>query len=729
MSRHGASRAPGGDLGDERAALCLLAGRHNVDTAYVDAFGEERQVSDETLVGVLGALGEPISSPRDARAVLDGEAARPGASGAVSIPAVIVAWDGVLPPVPVGPTDALHAFSAQLALEDGGDAAGLLGLAAEGPSTVLRAAGELPFGIHELAIGLPQGSRAPGQNGAEADRAELEEITVISSPSRIGPLKDRSWGVFAPVYALFDPRLGAQQQASFTCLETLGRFAAQMGASYVATLPVLADLSDSDGAQSGQRPYSPISRMWWDESYLDPAAVPELDGASLGATRLEAGGRVDVRVRAAALRPHLARAAETLRHSGGRRLERFHAFVAERPDVVTYASFRAACESAGPDPSRWPDAWRHGLIDEGELDQEAVAAHIFAQFATDEQVRELARSIGSQGAGLMLDLPVGCRADGFDPWAYPDSFARGASIGAPPDMFFSSGQDWGFRPLHPEGERFSGYEVTQGALQHLLAHASALRLDHAMGLARLWWIPEGMSASEGAYVRYHLEELLALCCLEAHRHGAGLVGEDLGTVERSLTESLADHGVAGMHVAVFDLESRSAHPMEPLSPRAGSVALVDTHDTATFAGWFTGADIDDRLAIGLVDEAGADTERDKRKRAVMTLVDRLVACELLDPAATGDPVAVHAGLVRELGQSEAGLVLVNLEDCWGELDPQNVPGTTTEHANFCRPLSRDLAAIESDEAVASTLSGLEAARQTADPQVSDTGEISDADAG
>ncbi len=306
------------------------------------------------------------------------------------------------------------------------------------------------------------------------------------------------------------------------------------------------------------------------------------------------------------------------------------------------------------------------------------------------------------GAGIMLDLPVGCRADGFDPWAYPESFTDGVTIGAPPDMFFRSGQNWGSRPLDPEGERRSGYAVTDGALRHLLRHAAALRLDHAMGLARLWWIPDGMTAAEGAYVRYRSEELIALCCLEAWRHDASLVGEDLGTVERSFTDSLGDHGIAGMHVAVFDLEAVDADPMEPLSPRPGSVALVDTHDTATFAGWFTGHDIDERTRLGLAEAGSAGTERRRRDASKRVLVDRLVASDLLAESDVHDARAVHEGLALELAESDAGVVILNLADCLGELEPQNIPGTTREHANFSRVLPESLDEIERDARVLET---------------------------
>ncbi len=689
---------------DGPSPLRRLAARHGVEASYEDAWGSVREVSDETLVAVLGALGVPVLSSAEAAGVLGGEAT--ASAGSLSPPPVVVAWDGQLPPVPIGPAAASRAVALALALEDGSEANDLLGIEVRDGSATAVAAGALPFGVHQLAVASPPGGL--GRAGATESEAP-EEITVISAPSRPPAVGPRDWGLFAPAYGLFGDGL---EPASFTALERLGVLAGRRGAAYVATLPLLAEPSRTDDPAGRPAPYGPLSRMWWNEGYLDPARDPELAGLAGRPGVLSDRGGVDVGARAAGLRAALAAALGRLEERGGERLGRYERFLADRPDVLAYARFRAARELEGGDWSRWPVSWRHGLFDERALPAEAVAAHLYAQFACDEQVAAVAGSLGESGSGLLFDLPVGCRPDGFDTWAFPGSFATGASIGAPPDGFFRTGQDWGFRPLHPEGERRSGYEVTRGALAHLLRHAAACRLDHAMGLARLWWIPAGAEPGEGAYVRYRLEETLAVSCLEAWRNGAALVGEDLGTVEASLTDALAAHGVAGTHVAVFDLESEAAHPMEPLSPRPGSAAYVDTHDTATFAGWFTGADLALRRRLGLLgDDLGPLTGR--RRDARMTLVDRLVTSDLLQEAEADEPAAVHEALVGELAGSPAGLVIVNLEDCWGELDPQNVPGRT-DHANFCRPLARSLEEIEADARVESTLRRVDRTRRHLD---------------
>lgn len=668
--------------GADDEALVRLARRHRVETSYEDAFGTLQTVAPDTLVAVLRALGVPIESPEKARSFLDGEAAHEA-----DTPPVVVAWDGLLPPLRLAPSEAHGGLEVGLALEDGGEGGDLLALQVREGATVAVTRGRLPYGVHELAV---------------VAGGEPEEITVISAPRLPPAFIPGAFGVSAPLHGLWE-RNG--HRADLCCLERTGRFTAALGGSYLAILPILADLSRAEEPASLTRPYSPLSRLFWNEGVLCLDRVPELAGSAPEGSVLAAPGVVDVGRRAAALAPHLAEAARRLRAAGGERARRHDAFVAERPGVLSYARFRAACQAVGTDRAHWPDAWRHGLIGEGTLDEDVVAGHVFAQFATDEQISGVADSLRQDGCGLILDLPVGCRADGYDPWAYPESFAGGASIGAPPDFFFSEGQDWGFPPLHPSGEREAGYALTRGAFDHQMRHAAAVRIDHAMSLARLWWIPHGSPPKDGAYVRYETDELLALACLAAWRHGCALVGEDLGTVEASLTDSLAEHRIAGMHVAVFDLEAPEAHPMEPLSPRPGSAALVDTHDTATFAAWYTSADIDLRLELGLASEEEAVGARETRLRARRILVDRLVSSGLLDEGNSANPVSVHEGVAAELATSEAALVLLNIEDCWGELDPQNVPGES-EHANFCRPFRLDLDAIEEDASVAATLAAV-----------------------
>lgn len=678
--------------------LRLLAERRGIATSYEDAFGRHHEVGRPTLFALLQALGEPLERPEEAARLL--AAAEAGGAGhePFLLPPVLVAWEGELDPVALGPVEALRAVTAALALEDGNEGDELIELVLEAGAVKVRGRRPLPYGLHKLVVDRP--GRAPGSAPGRPSRLEAEpdEVTVISSPRRAPGLVAFSYGAALPLYGLEDEQGGGH----LGLLARTGELLAAAGASYLATLPLLAAQLEEGDFPS---PYSPFSRLFWNEGYLDPSAVPELSSLTGGLwlPRGSAG-------RARALRPHLAAAAAELQTAGGRRLEEYRAYLSSRPELLGYARYRAACEERGADRAGWPARWRRGLIGEEEVDPRAVAAHCYGQFAFESQLGEVSSRLERAGIELMLDLPLGSGPAGYDTWAFPEVFADGVHIGAPPDRFFAGGQDWGFAPQRPASERALGYPVTTACLRNLLAHCKALRIDHAPGLSRLWWIPAGMPPTEGAYVSYPTEELLALHCLEAWRAGACLVGENLGTVQESLTTALVEHGIAGMRVAIFDLESERSHPMEPLEVAGCEVAMVDTHDTATFAGWFASHDVDLREHLGLLGGKEASAERRRRKSAVLTLVDRLVASGLLAEPEAGEAVAVHRALLAELGRSEAALVLVNLEDCWGELEPQNLPGSGDRRENFSRRLGRRIEEMDRDGALSSALAALGRAR-------------------
>lgn len=668
------------------ALLRRLAAKRGVAASYDDAFGERRAVSEETLVAVLAALGEPIERPSDAARCLAG-----GAEVAEALPPVIVAWEGRLPRKLGEQIAALAAGRSQeiaLELEDGTEAGDLV--AASGSSRRRR----LPFGLHTLRLG----------------RATA---LVVSAPPRCRPLEAHSWGVFAPAYALWDEREALTGDLSH--LARLASFAGGLGAAYVATLPLLADYATADAPEVTTSPYSPLSRMWWNEGYLDLGRALGADTADLAAEgEGSPGGQgrfADVAAAATAVRAGLAAVLQQGGSAAARLRSGVEGFRAEHPDVTRYATFRAAARAAGIDRAAWPAKWRRGDIRVGrDVAPADVELHVCAQWLTDAQVADLAATTGAAGCALMLDLPIGCRGDGYDTWAFPSSFAggspdsrpgEGTTVGAPPDRFFSGGQDWGFRPLDPAGERRAGYPVVRGSLRHLLRHAKALRIDHILGMQRLWWIPPGAAPSEGTYVSYPAEELLALACLEAWRHGASIVGEDLGTVDPAVRRLMGEHGIAGMSVAVFELESAAS---APLRPTPGSCALVDTHDTATFAGWLDGDDITARIELGLLDAPAARAARRRRWRARRALVQRL--------GGRDDAQALHAAVLEELGYSAAGVVFASLEDLWAEHDPQNVPGTVGEHRNFARRMAESLPAMEGDGAVIEPLRRLDRARRS-----------------
>jgi 4-alpha-glucanotransferase len=648
----------------ERAALERLARHLGIEPAYVDQSGRRREVGTETLLALFGALGVDCDRPAAAPAALQAARARDREQ---RLGGVLVAWDGVLPERALG--------------------AGAFDIVREGTDAPIRrtARRRVPLGIHELRLS-----------------DESERALLISAPSHAAPppavRAARPFGVIAPTYALVDRR--RRSAGDLTSLSTLGDLAAAHGARLVGTLPLLADFATADDGSVGQAPYSPVSRMWWNEAYLDLSRLPEaeLDSAASEATRPRE--YADLAGRASAMRPMLDAALQRLESRDSPRRRAFRRFVTERPTLLTYARFRAAVELYGTDRKRWPS-----ILDETRL-ATAMQRHAYAQWATDTQIAEVAEHLAGRRAGLYLDLPVGCRPDGFDPYCYPTSFVPGVSIGAPPDVFFSGGQDWGFAPPHPEGDRAAHYAMWRGCLEAHMSHADALRLDHVMGLSRLWWVPSGMDATAGAYVRYPLEELLALVCLYSHRHRTFVIGEDLGTVEPSLERNLSRRALAGMSVLTLEADH---DPERALAVPPSRAAYVTTHDTATFAGWLDGDDLTLAHSLGVIDGPSARRAEAARPRIVGALLQALGV-----PSQRGaheDARELYRLVLERLGASNAALVLVALEDLWGARDQQNLPGAGPAYPSFLRRFDHSLEEIALDPQFAEALDRLAATRR------------------
>jgi len=474
-----------------------------------------------------------------------------------------------------------------------------------------------------------------------------------------------------------------------------------MGGSTVGTLPLLAQFLDQPFEYS---PYSPASRMFWNELFIDVESVPEFArseeardrAARTNKARLRRGRLVDYRKAYEAKRPvleALVRAFFGPRTSQERR-RAFERYRRETPHLDDYARFRAFGERARTAWLDWPARQRGGRLTARDVDPEAVRFHQYVQFVADEQLAAVGKR--APGQGLFLDLPLGVNGASYDTWRFRDSFADGVSGGVPPDTFFTRGQNWGFPPLHPRRIRDDGYAYVRACLRHLLKHAGVIRIDHVMGFHRLYWIPEGMGPTEGVYVRYPAEELYAVLSLEAHRAGAAILGEDLGTVPPMVRAAMARHGVLRSHVAELEALPERRPPLPP-APR-DSLAALNTHDLATFASFWEGRDVDDRLALGLVDEQEARRQRAERRRLTRLLTDQFRAEGHLPrrgpkvaPTAQAS-AAAHA----HLAAGPARMQIVNLEDLWGETEPQNRPGTYRDRPNWRRRAARTFEDFRSD---------------------------------
>ncbi len=495
------------------------------------------------------------------------------------------------------------------------------------------------------------------------------------------------------------------------------RWVKRAGGSAVGTLPLLASFLDEPLSPS---PYAPVSRLFWNELYLDPARIPEskrcrrVAGLTASAARrarqkdLRRADLIDYRATMRIRRELLEEMSRCFFERPGRDRRDYDEFVASTPALLDYARFRAVGERRRTSWHGWPERLRNGRLRSGDYDPATARYHTYVQWRAHQQMGNAARAARRGALGLYLDLPLGVHPDGYDVWRWGECFAAGVSGGAPPDDFFTRGQDWGFPPLHPERIREQGYGYWIDCLRHHLRRAGLLRIDHVMGLHRLYWVPHGMSATEGVYVRYRPEEFYAILCLESHRSRAMVVGEDLGTVPPEVRPAMDRHRIQRMYVLQFEVgeDSRRALAQAP----EASVAGLNTHDMPTFAGFWEGLDIADRVSLGLLDEEAAGVERRRREKLRSSLITYLRRAGLLR-GGRARPQEVLKAVLAFLGKSPARFVMVNLEDLWLERAPQNTPGTTVERPNWKRRAAHGRAEITTMRSVAALLGALARSRK------------------
>ena len=405
------------------------------------------------------------------------------------------------------------------------------------------------------------------------------------------PLARRGWGAFIPVHALrSDKDWGV---GSYTEMAALGRFVAGFGASMLGCLPLYPSFYDAPADPS---PYRPVSRLAYNELFVDPTALPEMDSCDEARRLVSEPGFV----RRDGRRAPLAR--RRLRGRGQAPPPSAASHGAHRalgPGQPSAPSARGLCQltSRARRLREVPGRARHGR--RGQPDRARTTTfgyHLYCQWAAVEQLSAAGAEIG-----LYADLPIGVHPDGFDPFWSPTSFLAGVHGGAPPDAFFASGQDWGFPPLHPEQIRDDGYSYVRAVLARAFRHADYVRIDHVMGLQRLYMIPDGFDARHGAYVSYRAEEMHALVVLEAERAGTVVVGEDLGTVPEEVRERMAADKM--LRSWVFQFESTAESPLP--APPTDVLASLGTHDLPRFGAFLWGGDIDEKEASGELPAADA----------------------------------------------------------------------------------------------------------------------------
>jgi 4-alpha-glucanotransferase len=602
-----------------------LAARAGIVQSYTDQTKRRRRTGRETAAALLAALGVPAETKADRAASLedlqaeDSRSVPPYAIGEPGLP-----LRGILSP----------GAAWTLTREDGETR--------EGRGDTLPS---LPLGLHQLRQGP-------------------WDCTLIVAPPRL-PLPRRAWGMMVPLHGLRPAETGAL--ADYEDLAVAAEAMGRLGASFLGLNPIHAGFFTAPEAFS---PYTPSHRR-----RLSAFHLPD------GQTPAPSGPLIDYGVEIPRRRAALEAAYRAFDAAGGD--PRFDAFRREEGVALRrFALHEALSDRLGPYWRDWPVTYRapdspEVRRAEAEM-QDETRFHAWLQWRAETALgaaNDRARAAGME-LGLYLDLAVGTHPFGAETWEDRESFAFGASLGAPPDAFSAEGQAWGLAPFNPRALVQRGFRPLAETLRRQMSLSGAIRIDHILGFDRAFWVPEG--GAPGAYIRMPRDAMLAVLRLEAARQGTVVVGEDLGNVPRGLRRALAASGILGCQVQLFErLAGPEARYRPPARYEEHGIASFSTHDLPTWAGWRKGREIEARLRLGHITRefAAAEHERRKAEVAAFDAMTRATAPRGTDLAS---PDAMH----RTLAATRSTLALVQVECALGMEDQPNLPGTTTEYPNW-----------------------------------------------
>jgi malto-oligosyltrehalose trehalohydrolase/4-alpha-glucanotransferase len=697
-----------GPAGKQRqdTALDQLAERMGIEPEFRNAHGNMVQASADTKRRLLAAMGVRAETEDEARTALE-ELDR-------------AEWLAPLRPIVVVPAHAGSGFGIvlpadtgqitwRLTLEDGGERTGSLAFEelerladreVDGRSLQRRRLTlppDLPWGYHRLEL----------DPGASA-------TTLVVSPGRcwLPPVLAkgrRLWGIAVQLYLLrsaTDWGIG-----DFGELRHLVQLAASRGADVIGLNPLHAMFQDNPEHAS---PYSPASRLLLNVINIDVMAIPELahvqellgsEGVmkELGACRSET--LVDyTRVTALKLMVLEAifracrtaeqterwQAFQSFRQRGGKLLDRNCLFLALREHF-------AEKDPSLSDWHNWPEEYRDPASETArrwaEEKSDRIEFLVWLQWIADQQLEVAAEAAGAAGmaVGLYRDLAVGADRAGAETWTNARTVISGAQVGAPPDIFNPAGQNWGLPPYSPKALREERYRSFIELVRANMRHAGGLRIDHVMALQHLYWVPQGQSPADGAYVEYPMDDLIGILALESHRHRCLVVGEDLGTVPEGFRERMSEADILSYRVLFFEQDGETGAFLPPAAYPPLAMAVVGSHDLPTLRGWWEGRDIELKEELGLFPDLEEPArQRNLRQRDRAQLLSALREEGLI--ASQGEPDvrelarAAHAFLAR----TPCALAMVQIDDLTDEADPVNVPATSDEHPNWRRRLSMTL---------------------------------------
>ncbi len=540
---------------------------------------------------------------------------------------------------------------------------------------------DLPLGYHRLILTDAEGV--------------TEEVPMIVAPERaFGGDFDRGWLLAVQLYSIRSDRNWGI--GDFTDLAGLVRLAKQLGADGVGLNP-LHVLFDNHPADCS--PYSPNSRLFLNPLYIDVEAIPEFSAdlvpdATAIAMRLRQGDRVPY-ADMAALKWRALRAAfdAFVTKASGVRRNQFDAFRADRAPLLSrFACFEVLRHRFVSPWWEWPVEWQQPDDTKcTELrngpDKREVEFVEFVQWTADSQLhaaRELASQLGMR-VGLYLDVAVGVQSNGFDAWNEQIAISRHLAVGAPPDVLNTAGQDWGLAGFNAGGLEAQSFVPFADMLAASMRHAGAIRIDHVLGLKRLYLVPRGFKPDNGAYVQMPFEALLAAIARESVAHKCIVIGEDLGTVPEGFRETMQDFGIWSYLVMMFERDE-AGHFRNSDFYRPNALVTLNTHDLCTYAGWRSFSDLKVKLSLGL--DPG---ENDQARWDALGMLDEILR---QNGITANDLYSVLAFLSR----TPSRLLAVSLEDLLGVLDQPNIPGTIDQHPNWRQrlPVALDKIAAKVD---------------------------------
>lgn len=672
---------------------------------WLDAHGKEKQVSIDTLRQVLETMGLPcqgIEQCRESMARLESP----------ETPATSLEIVRVGEPVVLRRQGSLHY---QLMLEDG---TRILGTARDqGGGRVAIPPIRKP-GYHEFSMGSLQGTIAAVPRQAPSMDALLNRSAESRRPARPWVLGVQAYGLRRQIGKDLPPERsvpsGWEVGGDFSLLGRLARAAGKQGAVGLAISPAHAMFS---GDAQRFSPYAPSSRIFLNAMLADPASVFDDDMLSVlstggGDALLDETGCLDwPRIQALRLAQlhrlfgvFEARGPSALledfrnfRRNGGEALNSHACYEALHAHFVPQLG---AAHGWQDWPSEYRDPASLAVRHFAESHEQALHFHAFLQWlAARSMAKAQSEARADMPLGLIADMAVGTDPRGSHAWSRQQQVMTGVSVGAPPDIFQPGGQDWGLTAFSPWALQQNGYAGFIETVRAVLAHAGGLRVDHVIGLERLWLVPKGQSAAAGVYLAYPKKELMDLLMLEAWRHGALVVGENLGTVPEGFDEDMARRGFLGMNVLWFEREEGTPPQFrKPEDWPSASMAMLTTHDLPTAKGWWKARDIDWRQRHGEFSPEQADEQRrmrEQEKCGLWLALQKAGLVEHSDSVPTDAPVKAMLGF---LARSPAALLHLSLEDLTGQEEQPNLPGAppqdaTQIHPNWCRTLAYPVEAL------------------------------------